>query len=171
MSKKISWMATTALLASILVVLEQALALVPNIQLTMLLIAVYSAALGFRRTYRIVLLYVILDSMVASAMYPEWVSMTWLSAPAMAAGWLVASYCFSWLRTESNLAAAALGALMSFAYGTIVGIYTSAVYQLDFWVYMSFDIPFQLVMAASSFISIALLYSRLKGIIESQMED
>jgi hypothetical protein len=165
---RISWMATSALLASILVVMEQALALVPNVQLTMLLIAVYSAALGFRKSAEIVAIYVVLDSMVASAMYPEWVGMTWALMPAILAGWLLSSYAFSWLKTESNLSAAALGAVMSFVYGTTVAVYTSALYQMDFLVYMSFDMPYQILMALSSFVSISLLYGRLVGIVRSQ---
>ncbi len=161
-------MATSALLASVLVVMEQAMALIPNVQLTMLLIGVYSAALGFRKSAEIVAIYIVIDSMVASAMYPDWVSMTWVSMPAILVGWLLSSYAFSWLKTESNLSAASLGAVMSFVYGTIIAVYTSAVYQLDFLVYMSFDIPYQILMAVSSFVSISLLYSRLVGIVRSQ---
>ena len=53
-----------ALLATIIFVQEQMLAFLPNIQLTVFLLVLYSKKIGFIRTSIICLIHVVLDNMV-----------------------------------------------------------------------------------------------------------
>src|SRR5690554_2598343 len=54
----------TAILSVILFIQEQALMLLPNIQLTILLIIVYARAIGIKRTIIIVIIHTMLDSLL-----------------------------------------------------------------------------------------------------------
>ena len=64
MNNKIKEISLIGILAGILFVLEQALVFLPNIQLTVFLIILFSKKLGFKRSIIIIILYVLLDNLV-----------------------------------------------------------------------------------------------------------
>jgi energy-coupling factor transport system substrate-specific component len=152
---------TIAILTTILFVQEEALTFLPNIQLTVLLIVLYSECLGWWRTSLIVLIHVILDNVVMG-------SLNYIYTPFMLLGWelipllLRTVFC----RVQKPLPLAFLGILFSFLYCWLLLIPTFLVTEASFWPYFLTDLPFELILAASSFLSILWLYSPLKKVLD-----
>ena len=59
-----------ALFAALLFVQEQVLTFLPNIQLTVFLLILYSKMLGMKKTLLIILIHVLLDNLVMGSMNP-----------------------------------------------------------------------------------------------------
>lgn len=100
-----------ALLTTLLVVQEQLLVFIPNVQLTFLLILLYSKKLGFSRTFFIVITYVSVDNFIMG-------SFNLIYTPFMFLSWLIIPFlmCTIFGKVETSIALAFLGVLFSFFY-------------------------------------------------------
>ena len=98
MNNKIKEISLIGILAGILFVLEQALVFLPNIQLTVFLIILYSKKLGFKRSIIIIILYVLLDNLVIG-------SFNIIFTPFMFIGWAIIplTLCTVFKRIENNI--------------------------------------------------------------------
>lgn len=146
--------ALISLLATLLFAQEQILTVLPNVQLTVFLILLYSKKIGFVRTTVIVAIHVVLDNLVMG-------SFNVIYTPAMFLGWMIIPLvvCSVGKNINSNIALAFLGILFSLTYSWCFIIPTSLMTGIDAVTYLLSDILFEIIMALSSFLTILLLYN------------
>lgn len=152
-------MTLIAVLAVLLFALEQALTLLANVQVTVLLLVLYSKMLGWKKTSIIVVIHVLLDNLVMG-------SFNLMTVPFMLVGWLLIPLFLGTLfkRIEKPLPLAFLGILFSFLYSWIFMIPGALIQGKAFMEYWIADIPFEIILAVSSFLSILWLYEPLAKI-------
>jgi len=146
-------MALMAMFAAILFIQEEALTFLPNIQLTVFLLVLYSKRLGFVRTSIIIIIHVILDNLVMGSFSVIW-------TPAMFVGWLLIPtvICTIFRKVDNFIILAFAGALLSFTYCWCFIVPNYFVLHIQPLKYLASDIIFELILAASSFVSILFLY-------------
>lgn len=151
---------------SIVFVQEQILAFLPNIQLTILLLVVYSKKLGFIKTLIIVLIHTFLDCLVTG-------SLNLYYFPFMFLGWGLIPFiiCLFLKKCESSLILAFMGILFALLYSWIyiipnMLIPNGSISEVGIINYIISDFIFEILLAASSFISILWLYKPCSKIFE-----
>lgn len=157
-----------AVSTAIIFVLEQLLSFLPNIQLTVFLIVLFSKKLKFLKTIIIVIIHTALDNLIMG-------SFNIIFFPFMLLGWLIIPIMLSTVfrKINSPLCLALLGMLFSFVYCFIMLIPNIIILKVDFLPYFIADIPFELLLALSSFISILWLYkpcSKLFDVVLAEKE-
>lgn len=142
-----------ALLATIIFVQEQLLAFLPNVQLTVFLLVLYSKKLGFTRSFIICLIHVVLDSLVMGGF-------NFLYMPFMFIGWIIIPITLNTIfkKVESNIILAFLGIVYAFVYSWVFIIPNCILLNVSFNAYFLADIIWEILLALSSFITILLLY-------------
>lgn len=142
-----------AMFSTILFVLEQILMFLPNIQLTVFLIMFYSKKLGFLKTSIIVFIYVLLDNIFMA-------SLGLFYTPFMLIGWMLIPVllCTLFNKVESVIWLSCLGILFSLLYSWVMIIPNIIINKVDIIVYLINDIPFEILLSVSSFISVLWLY-------------
>lgn len=152
---KIKDLTLIAILAAILFIQETALSFIPNVQFTVLFLVLYSKLLSFKKTALIVIIHVTLDNLLWGMQLPYYLSML--------VGWLLIPLVLSTLgrKLKSPLALAIFGAAMSFVYCWALIPAGMLLRGLPFVAYFLADLSFEVILAASSFISILWLYEPL----------
>lgn len=148
-----------AVLTTILFVQEQLLTFIPNVQLTVFLIVLYSKKLGFVKTSIITIIHVLLDNLFLGGINIYY-------TPAMLVGWLIIPTTLSTIfkKVHSNISLAILGAIYSFIYCWIYIIPNVILFKFNYIDYLIADIPFEIILVVSSFVSILLLYNPISKI-------
>jgi hypothetical protein len=150
-----------AVLTTILFVQEQLLSFIPNVQLTVFLIILYSKKLGFVKTSIITIIHVLLDNLFLGGINLYF-------TPAMMIGWLMIplTLCTIFKKFNSNITLAILGIIYSFIYCWIYIIPNMILFKFNFIDYLIADIIFEIVLAISSFVSTLLLYNPMSKLFE-----
>lgn len=150
---KVLDIAIIAILSSLLIVQELVLQFLPNIQLTVFLIVLFSKKLKMVRTIIIVTIYTLFDCLFAS-------SLNLFYFPFMLIGWNLIPILLSTIfkRVENSLYLAFLGILFSLLYSWIFIIPTMVMTDVKFLDYLVSDLVFEGLLAISSFLSILWLY-------------
>lgn len=148
-------MTQIAIFAGLLFIQEQVLMFIPNVQLTVLLIVVFSTSFGFLKTAIIVLIHTLLDCLLHNNM---------LYFPFMLAGWLFIPLTMTTIfkKVKNIYLLSSLGILFALVYSWMFVIANALIGEVDFIKYLLSDIVFEIVLAASSFLSILWLYEPLK---------
>ena len=148
------------ILSAILFLVDQVLSFVPFLQLTMLLIILFSKKLGLIKTSLIIIAFITLDYLI--------VGFDILFFTFTLIGWLIVSVLSTTLFKKSNKIwmIAVQSILFSFLYSWIYIIPSCLVIETSVIDYLKADILFELSLAASSFISVILLYKPLDKIID-----
>ena len=143
-----------ALLTTLLFIQEQALSFIPNVQLTVFLLVLFSKKFGLLKTVIISSIHVILDNLVMG-------SFNLIFVPFMLLGWLIIPISLNTVfkKVNSNIFLALLGVLFSFGYCWIYIIPNCIILQVDFTTYFLADLIWEVLLASSSFITILLLYN------------
>jgi len=152
-----------AILTAILFAQEQILSFLPNIQLTVLLIVLYSKVLGLKKTIIIVTIHTFLDNLL--------MGFNIFYFPFMLIGWLIIPISLNTIfkRVNNTILLAFLGILFSFLYSWLFVFANVILLQVGFWQYLIADLYFEILLAASSFFTILWLYDPLyKLMIEFQ---
>ena len=144
-----------AILAAILFIQELALSGLPNIQLTILLIIVYTKTLGIKRTIFIVMIHTILDNLVWGFDLRYFIPML--------IGWLLIPLSIGTLFRKVNkvIILALLGVAYAFIYSWLLSLPYLLISESAFIGYLAGDVLFEIILAASSFITILWLYEPL----------
>ena len=139
--------------AAILLIQKELLTFIPNVSLTVFLIVLYSKAFGMKKTLFILLVYVLLDNIIMG-------NMGLIFVPFQYIGWALIPLllCTVFRGVHDPLRLALLSALFSFLYCWIMVIPGVIVMHVSAGAYLAADITFELVLAASSFVSVLLLY-------------
>lgn len=142
-----------AFLSAILLVQEEVLTFLPNIQLTVFLLVLYSKKLGLKKTTLIVLIHVFMDNFVLG-------SFNAVYTPFMFIGWELIPLGINTVfkKVEKSFSLALLGILFAFTYSFTFMIPSCLIFNMNLFIYWSADILFEILLAASSFLSILWLY-------------
>jgi energy-coupling factor transport system substrate-specific component len=149
----------TSMLLAILLVQEYAMIAIPNVQLTFVLLMVYAAVLPFVLLMPLVVSYVLLDNLIMGTMNPLYL------VPAVLAWslWVLGSKFFAGRKLWINLF---FGTLFGFIYGWFFIPTQMFLYGIDqFWPYLIADLPFDIILAINSFLTIFLLYRPLRRVL------
>lgn len=142
-----------AFFTAILFVQEQLLTILPNVQLTVFLIVLYSKVFGLTKTLIIVLLHTILDNLIMGSF-----SIYYL--PFMLIGWMIIPIiiCLFFKKVDNAIVLAIIGTVCSFIYSWLFAIGQVLLTNVSLIAYLVSDITFEIVLALSSFLSILWLY-------------
>lgn len=159
--------ALIAICAAVLLVQQIAFSFLPNVQLTTLLVVIYAKGLGFRRTTLIVLIHVLAYNILSpfGAVSP-------IHLPSMLIGWMIIPISLGTFlkKVESPLGLSIFGLVFGFVYGWV---YIPA--QIFFIgspliPYLMMDIPFEIVMGITNFLTIYWLYAPIKKVFVEQLK-
>lgn len=164
-SKKLRRLVLIALLTTVLFVQEQALTFLPNIQFTFLLLVVFAVTFSFGENVLIIIIHVIADNLVMG-------SFNLIYVPFMIMGYLIIPILFKTVfrKVKNTFVIALIGSLMSIIYCLVFIIPSSMIMHVDFLTYLVMDIPFEIILALSTFISIIWLFDPIKKMIDQQLE-
>lgn len=142
-----------ALLATLLFIQEEVLVFLPNIQLTVFLLILYSKNLGCLKTLGIIVIYAFLDNVYMASfhlIYTPFMFMGWALIP------LLLDTVFK--KAESTFRLSLLAIVFAFLYSWMYVIANVWIMGMDWKLYLLSDIPFELLFAASSFLTTLWLY-------------
>lgn len=151
-----------ALMTTIIFVQEQLLSFIPNFQLTIFLIVLFSKKLGLVRTLIICFIHTLLDNFIMG-------SFNIIYIPFMFIGWAIIPITLNTIfkKIESNIVLAFLGILFSFIYSWLFIIPNIFILNVKFFDYFTVDILWEVLLATSSFITILLLYEPCSKIFDN----
>lgn len=149
-----------AILTTILFVQEQLLSFIPNIQLTFLLIVIYSKVLGLSKTLIIIVLHVILDTLINGSFTP-------LIIVPMLIGYSMAPITLQVLfkNAKTPLFLALFGIVFACLYSISFVIINVLILDIKLLTYIVADIPFTIILAMSNFLTILWLYEPLSKLL------
>jgi hypothetical protein len=149
-------------MVSIVVVQETLLTILPNIQLTVLLLFLFSSVLSFKESLVLVFVYVFADSLIMGSLYPLQI------APLIIAWSLIPMMNHSFLKNIKNEYIIGItGMMFSFLYGLVfIPFRALEVGVFNFKAYFVADLPFEIIMAISSLLTIIWLYRPLKKVLD-----
>lgn len=157
--------ALIAIMTTILFVQEQLLINLPNIQLTVFLMVLYSKKFGLGKSVIIIILYTLLDNLYMG-------SFSIMYTPAMLVGWLLIplTLCTLFKKVNNSIVLALLGVLYSFIYCWLYVVPNYLIMNIDPVAYIIADIVFEVVLAVCSFVTILLLYKPCSKIIDLMLQ-
>lgn len=146
--------------AVIVALLEYVLTFLPNIQLTVLLLVVFSKVFKTWKTLIIILIYVIIDSLLMGAFSLIYLPFTYL-------GWAFIPILLNTLfkNVNSPLFMGILAILFAYLYCLVYLVPVVLILHFDFLTYLISDIPFEILLMGSSFISVYWLFQPLYKLI------
>jgi hypothetical protein len=151
-----------ALAVPIIIIQEELLLMVPNFQFTVLLIILFSSIFTLRESILLILVYVLIDSMYMGALNP-------LYMIPMILGWsLIPFSIHTYLKgTKSEIKLA----LFAFGFGFVYGWMFIPFKMLEqgittVWPYFVADLPFEIIMAVTGFMTVILLFKPLYKVLK-----
>ena len=143
-----------AIFSAIIFVQEEVLTFLPNIQLTVFLLILYTKMLGFKKTMAIILIHVTLDNLVMG-------SINMVYTPFMLLGWSLIPILLTTIfkRVNQSLGLAYFSILAALLYSWIYLIPSVLIMHVNPLAYLASDILFELLLASSSFLSTLWLYN------------
>lgn len=155
-------LAIMAMLTAIIFIQEQLFTIVPNVQLTVFLLVLYSKKIGFIRTSIILAIHVVLDNLVIG-------SFSYLYTPFMFIGWMFIPiiFCTFMKRVENPLILGIVSVLCSFFYCWVYIIPNVIFYNINLIAYLISDIMFECVLATCSFLTVLILYKPCSKVFDS----
>ncbi|MDD3382146.1 MAG: hypothetical protein PHT83_01400 [Bacilli bacterium] len=145
-----------AVLTAILFVQELVLSFLPNIQLTILLIMLYSRVLKTKKTLIIIFVHVLLDNLVFGFNILFFISMI--------IGWSIIPLTINSIfkKVENVYLLGLLSIIYAFIYVLPFLVVNVLILKIDLYAYLIADLPFTAILAVSSFVSIIWVYNPLK---------
>lgn len=152
-----------AMFTAIVFTTEQALSFIPNIQLTVLLFILYTRLLGFKKTMIIIVLHTLADNLYLGGLNP------FIFMP-MLIGWsLIPVLLTTVFRQFKGVVSLTIFAFVfGFIYGWVFIPFTMIAMNAKFLPYLIADLPFELLMAISGALSVALLYEPMYRFLSQQ---
>ncbi len=152
-----------AIFATILFVQEELLTMIPQVQLTQVLIAVFFYGFGFVDTTIIIIIHVLLDSLIMGG--PNIIY-----TPVMILGWFLLPLILLLFRKIKNKYLIGIVVFVhAFLYSWIFAIATSYVKKIPLKIYLISDIPFEIALAINGLITTILLFKPLTNTINRQL--
>ena len=159
--------ALIAVCAAILFVQQLALSFLPNIQFTTLLIILYTKVLGFKKTTFTIVIHIIVINILSpyGPLMPMYI-------PSMFIGWMLIPISLSTFlkKLNSAYALAIFGFFFGFLYGWLFIPVAVFVLGTPFEAYFMMDLPFELIMALSNFLTVLWLYYPLRNMLSKEKD-
>ena len=145
-------------LTTILFVQEELLTFLPNIQLTFLLVVVYGATIGIRDGTLVILVHVLLDNLFMGSfnlycMVPQFL------------GLFITLVMARLLKNKNEIIQSIFGAIGALIYCWLYVLVNIWFLDVRFMDYFIADIPFEIILVASTVVSILFLYKPLVKLI------
>lgn len=149
-----------AICTTILTTIEFMLSFLPNIQLTFLLIVVYSKTLKTKRTLIIIFLHVLLDNLICG-------TFNLIFVPTMLIGYsIIPLFLNTICKHITNIHVLAVGGVvLALLYSWLFIIPNVLILNIEFKTYLIADLPFEGLLACSTFLSILWLYEPLTKVV------
>ena len=153
MVKKINikMLAIVVSLAAILFAQEEILTVIPNVQLTFLLVCCYGATVGVGYGTLIISIHVLLDNIVMGSLTP------FIMIPQFI-GLFIALLLGYLLRNKNEYIQALGSALACILYSWAYIPFNIVYFNVKFIPYLIADIPFELILVVTSLVTVILLY-------------
>ena len=162
--KSIQAICRIAMFAALIEAQELAFLALPNIQLTQLLIVVFTAAFGLPEALAMVTCYWFIDNTIMGSF-----SVTY--SPAMLVGWfllvVITHFVYRGIAVKiengflSGLVLAAFTAIHAFLYCWCFMAVSCIMYHMPLWGYFMSDVVFECILAANGFVSVLVLSTLL----------
>ena len=150
-----------AIFAAILTAQEEALTILPNIQFTQCLIAIYYYSFGLVDTLVIVLIHTLLDNLIMG-------SFSLLYTPAMLFGWMTLPLILHLFRKIRNRwVIASIVGLHGLIYSWSFVFVSVILYKVEFLPYFIADIPFELILVICGFVTTFILLEPLTKVLKN----
>jgi hypothetical protein len=150
----------------IIVVLEELLLIIPNVQLTVFLILLFSSVYTLKESIVMIIVYVILDSLYMGTFHVLYM------AP-MILGWSLIPLGLKTIlkNTNNELHYALFAFVFGFVYGWMFipfKMIEQSIFRLG--PYLIADLPFEIIMAVVGFLTVYYLYKPLRRILIAAIE-
>ena len=124
---------------------------------------IFSKVLGFKKTSVIIIIYTVIDYMIIGgiSLFTPFVLIALIMIP------LTLTTVFK--KVEEPIYLAFLGILYSFIYSLLYVLATVLINEVNFIAYLASDIIFEVILAASTFISVLWLYTPLKKFLDEKL--
>jgi hypothetical protein len=156
-----------AMSVPLILVQEQLLMGFPNIQLTVLLIILFSTIFSYKESMIMVLVYVVLDSLVTGTMdlfYVFPLLIGWSIIPTV--------YNFVLKRTVNEYYLAGFALVFGFLYGWVFIPFRMVQFGVSIvWPYFVADLPFEIIMAVVGFSTVLLIFKPLYRALHSILNE
>ena len=148
-----------SVLTGVMFVLELALFSIPSVQLTFLLMLIYSRILGTPKTMIIIFVHVLLDTVLFGGLMSFYMG-------SMLFGYMLIPIMANTIfkRVENVYVLALFSGLSAVLYAWSFIPPTMLLYNIDVWLYLMADIPFTAVLVINNFIATIVLYKPLTRI-------
>ncbi|MCF7932292.1 MAG: hypothetical protein K9K93_03905 [Acholeplasmataceae bacterium] len=157
-----------AMCAAVLFVQQLALSFLPNIQFSVLLVVLYTRLFGFRKTTLIIIVHTIVVNLFSpfGPVIPVFL-------PAMFIAWMLVPVLLSTVlrKVVSPYGLAFFGLIYGMIYGWVFVPFAVFLTQAPFEAYVGMDIPFQILMGISNFVTILWLYEPLHKVLRRLISD
>jgi len=154
-------MCILSLMAVILFVQEEALTMLPNIQLTFLLISLFAAIFGIKYSLIIVCIHVILDNVVMGSFTP-------IVMIPMLIGYTILVIVMNLVKNENLVIKVVCASICSWIY-CMLFLFANALWlDIDVHAYFIADIPFEILLVLSTTFTITYLYRPLEKVISRE---
>ena len=148
-----------AIFSAILFAQEEALTILPNVQFTQCLIAIYYYSFGLVDTLIIVTIHTLLDNLVMG-------SFNLMYTPAMLIGWISLPLILHLFRKIKNRwFISAIVGLHGLIYSWIFVFVSVVLYKVEFLPYFLADIPFEIILVVCGFVTTFLLIEPLTKVL------
>lgn len=147
-----------SLMTVLLFVQEEVLTFIPNIQLTFLLIALYTCVFGIKYTTFIIIIHVLLDNMIMGSMTP-------IVIIPMLLGYLITSLLVYLVRNKNVYIKTTIVVIGSIIYCYLFLVANSLFLDINIYAYWISDIPFEILLVLSNIFTMVYLYKPLEKII------
>ena len=158
--KALRTLTLSGLLLGVLVAQEYALLGIPNVQLTVALLLIYAAVLPWGVLVPLTIAYVLLDNWIMG-------SLNIVYFVPMLAAWLLLVTVGKWLNKGPRWAMVLWATAFGFVYGWFFAIPQTFLLHVNLWAYLAADFPFEVIMAATNFASVAFLHPPLTSLLHS----
>lgn len=152
-----------ASMATILFVQEQLLTFIPNVQLTFLLISLYTVVFGFKKTSLIIFIHILLDNIVMGSFNP-------IVMLPMYIGYELCSLLVHSVRKKNTVIITIMASIGSIIYCLAFMIANAFFLNIDILAYYVADIPFEIILVISTILSVMYLFRPLEKILRKQWE-
>ncbi len=148
------------MLTAILTVQEELLTVIPNVQLTFLLVICYGATIGILDGTLVVIVHVIIDNLIMNSFTPFIIIPMFMGLEiALIIGYL--------LRNKKEYIVAIFGGIAGLIYALIFFGSTVLFYNVEPIPYLIADIPFDVVLVSCNVIAILFLYKPIINVINN----
>ena len=161
---KVKDLVLISILSSLIAVLEFALAFIPNVQATFLLLILICNKFNFKKSLVLILVYVLIDNLLMSSLNPIFMIFQYIAL-------LPIPVLLKLFKTSNVNKLSLISIPISFLYCFILIIPAVLITKVDLKVYILADIPFELILVFVNILMIEILYNPLDKVLTTLLNN